>query len=125
MGTTTGQGKPRIYTMSFASVYPHYVTKAEKKGRTKDEVDQVIRWLTGYTQRRLDSQLAKETDFETFTYSKFRIALFDIQTRGVRVLPLLGNVRHTNAPFGPCGELSVLADAGAFSDVYGTEVGGR
>ena len=66
MGTTTGQGKPRIYTMSFASVYPHYVTKAEKKGRTKDEVDQVIRWLTGYTQRRLDSQLAKETDFETF-----------------------------------------------------------
>jgi len=66
MATTTDQPKPRIYTMSFASVYPHYVTKAEKKGRTKAEVDEVIRWLTGYTQKRLDAQLAKETDFETF-----------------------------------------------------------
>ena len=66
MGTKTDQGTPRIYTMSFASVYPHYVTKAENKGRTKDEVDEIIRWLTGYTQRRLDAQLAKETDFETF-----------------------------------------------------------
>ena len=58
--------KHRIYTMSFASVYPHYVAKAEKKGRSKAEVDEIIRWLTGYTQKRLDSQLAKETDFETF-----------------------------------------------------------
>ncbi len=66
MSTTTDQGKPRIYTMSFASVYPHYVTKAENKGRNKDDVDEIIRWLTGYTQEGLDAQLAEETDFETF-----------------------------------------------------------
>lgn len=59
-------GKPRIYAMSFASVYPHYITKAEKKGRTKSEVDEIIRWLTGYSQTQLESQLKKETDFETF-----------------------------------------------------------
>lgn len=58
--------KHRIYTMSFASVYPHYIAKAEKKGRTKAEVDKVICWLTGYTQRGLESQIKKETDFETF-----------------------------------------------------------
>lgn len=58
--------KHRIYTMSFASVYPHYVAKAEKKGRTKAEVDEIIRWLTGYTQKELVAQLKKETDFETF-----------------------------------------------------------
>lgn len=56
----------RIYTMSFASVYPLYVAKAEKKGRTKDEVDEIIRWLTGYTQKKLESQLKKQTDFEGF-----------------------------------------------------------
>lgn len=55
----------RIYTTSFASVYPHYVTKAEKKGRTKAEVDEIICWLTGYTQKGLERELAKETDFET------------------------------------------------------------
>ncbi|MDX1561625.1 MAG: DUF2200 domain-containing protein [Gammaproteobacteria bacterium] len=58
--------KHRIYTTSFASVYPHYVAKAERKGRTKAEVDQIIRWLTGYTQKGLDSQINKKTDFETF-----------------------------------------------------------
>lgn len=58
--------KHKIYTMSFASVYPHYVTKAEKKGRTKTEVDEIIRWLTGYSQEELEAQLAKQTDFETF-----------------------------------------------------------
>jgi len=58
--------KHPIYSMSFASVYPHYVAKAEKKGRNKAEVDEIIRWLTGYTQRRLESQIKKETDFETF-----------------------------------------------------------
>ncbi len=60
------EDKHRICTTSFASVYPHYATKAEKKGRTKAEVDQIIRWLTGYSQKRLQSQLAKETDFESF-----------------------------------------------------------
>lgn len=52
--------------MSFAKVYPHYITKAEKKGRTKVEVDEIIRWLTGYSQAELESQLDKQTDFETF-----------------------------------------------------------
>ena len=58
--------KHRIYTMSFARVYPLYVTKAERKGRTKAEVDQVISWLTGYGPKALDAQLKKQTDFETF-----------------------------------------------------------
>lgn len=58
--------KHRIYTTSVASVYPHYVTKAEKKGRTKKEVDEIIRWLTGYSQEELEAQLENRTDFETF-----------------------------------------------------------
>ena len=58
--------KHRIYTTSFASVYPLYVAKAEKKGRTKAEVDQVISWLTGYGQKELETHLKKQTDFETF-----------------------------------------------------------
>jgi hypothetical protein len=58
--------KHRIYTTSFASVYPLYVAKAEKKGRTKTEVDQVISWLTGYGQNELEAQLEQGTDFETF-----------------------------------------------------------
>ena len=58
--------KPRIYTMSFASVYPCYVAKAEKKGRTKTEVDEIIRWLTGYSQKELEAQLKKEIEFESF-----------------------------------------------------------
>lgn len=58
--------KHRIYTMSFASVYPHYVEKAKKKGRKKAEVDEIICWLTGYTQKGLERELKKETDFETF-----------------------------------------------------------
>lgn len=58
--------KHRIYTMTFSSVYPHYLAKAEKKGRTKEEVDEIIRWLTGYTQKGLESHLTKETNFETF-----------------------------------------------------------
>lgn len=58
--------KHRIYTTSVASVYPHYVAKAEKKGRSKDEVDTIIRWLTGYGQAQLDAHLTARTDFETF-----------------------------------------------------------
>jgi hypothetical protein len=56
----------RIYTTSFASVYPHYVAKAEKKGRTKAEVDEIIRWLTGYSPRELDAVLDSRTDFDRF-----------------------------------------------------------
>lgn len=58
--------KHRIYTMSFARVYPEYVAKAERKGRTKTDVDEIIRWLTGYGQDELEAQLEKQTDFETF-----------------------------------------------------------
>jgi hypothetical protein len=56
----------RIYSMSFASVYPHYIKKAEKKGRSKEEVDEIIRWLTGYSQEQLEAQIEKQTDFATF-----------------------------------------------------------
>lgn len=56
----------RVYTMSVAKVYPMYVLKAEKKGRTKAQVDEIIRWLTGYTQKGLEAELKKETNFETF-----------------------------------------------------------
>ncbi|MEQ1900404.1 MAG: DUF2200 domain-containing protein [Devosia sp.] len=56
----------RIYAMSVAAVYPLYIAKAEKKGRTKAEVDEVIRWLTGHSQKSLDRELANRTSFETF-----------------------------------------------------------
>jgi len=56
----------RVYAMSFASVYPHYVKKVETKGRTKAELDEVIRWLTGYSQKELEAQLEKKTGLETF-----------------------------------------------------------
>ena len=58
--------KHRIYAMSFARVYPEYVAKAERKGRTKREVDEIISWLTGYSQHGLAAQLEKQTDIETF-----------------------------------------------------------
>jgi hypothetical protein len=58
--------KHKIYSMSFASVYPHYVNKAERKGRSKEEVDEIITWLTGYSQEELEAILEKQTDFETF-----------------------------------------------------------
>lgn len=58
--------KHRIFTTSFASVYPHYVTKAIRKGRTNEEVDEIICWLTGYSAEALASQLERKHDFETF-----------------------------------------------------------
>lgn len=58
--------KPRIYTINFARVYPLYIEKAEKKGRTKAEVDEIIHWLTGYSQRGFESQLEKQVEIETF-----------------------------------------------------------
>lgn len=57
---------PRIYTISFASVYPLYLQKAEKKGRTKAEVDQIIHWLTGYSQTELHTQIEKQTTLQDF-----------------------------------------------------------
>jgi hypothetical protein len=62
----TPQQKKRIYGLVFASVYPMYIQKAEKKGRTKAEVDEVIFWLTGYDKKGLQKQLDKKNDFETF-----------------------------------------------------------
>jgi hypothetical protein len=56
----------RVYAISFASVYPHYIAKAEKKGRTKAEVDKIILWLTGYTRKQFEAQLKKKADLETF-----------------------------------------------------------
>ncbi|MYL57569.1 DUF2200 family protein [Virgibacillus halodenitrificans] len=58
--------KHKIYTMPVANVYPHYINKAERKGRTKSEVDEIIHWLTGYSQEEMESLLENETDFETF-----------------------------------------------------------
>jgi len=56
----------RIYTTRVADVYPLYIAKAEKKGRSRGEVDEIICWLTGYTQKQLEDELEKRTDFETF-----------------------------------------------------------
>jgi hypothetical protein len=58
--------RPRIFTMSFSSIYPLYIQKAEKKGRTKEEVDEIIFWLTGYDEHSLQEQIMKEADMETF-----------------------------------------------------------
>ena len=94
--------KHRIYTMSVASVYPHYVAKAEKKGRTKAEVNEIISWLTGYRQNQLEKQLEKRTDFETFFAKAPKInparALIKGVVCGVRVEdiedPLMREVRY-------------------------------
>ena len=56
----------RVFRYAFAGVYPHYITKAEKKGRTKEEVDEIIRWLTGYSQKALQKQIDTKVDLETF-----------------------------------------------------------
>ena len=56
----------RVYKMSFGSIYPHYLTKAEKKGRSKEELDQIIRWLTGHDQTGLETVIGDGTDMETF-----------------------------------------------------------
>lgn len=91
----------RIYTTSFASVYPHYVAKAEKKGRTKEEVDEIILWLTGFTQAELEARIADKSDFETF-FGKARLnparELITGTVCGVRVEnvedPLMREVRY-------------------------------
>ena len=94
--------KHRIYAMSVASVYPHYIAKAEKKGRTKAEVDQVISWLTGYEQDALEAELAARTDFESFFARAPRLnparALITGTICGVRIEtiedPLMKEVRY-------------------------------
>jgi len=96
--------KPRIYTMSFARVYPLYNVKAEKKGRTKTEVDEIIRWLTGYSQKGLEAQLKKQTDLETFFAEAPKLnpsrALIKGMICGVRVEdikePTMQEIRYLN-----------------------------
>jgi hypothetical protein len=73
----------RIYTTSVGSVYPHYIGKAERKGRTKDEVDEIIRWLTGYSQIELAAALNARTDFETFFANAPRMNPLRAQIRGL------------------------------------------
>jgi hypothetical protein len=92
----------RIFTMPFAKVYPLYVQKAERKGRTQEEVDQIICWLTGYTRAGLKKQIEKETDFETFFAKAPRmhpnVALIKGVVCGVRVEeiddPLMQKIRY-------------------------------
>lgn len=94
--------KHKIYTMSFASVYPHYVTKAERKGRTKSEVDEIIRWLTGYSQEELEAHIEKKTDFENFFAEASKLnpsrALIKGVVCGIRVEdieePLMQEIRY-------------------------------
>jgi hypothetical protein len=92
----------RIYSMSFASVYPLYIAKAEKKGRAKAEVDEAIRWLTGYTAKGLEAQIKKKTTFQEFFDSAPKLnPARDMITGvicGVRVEeidhPLMRNIRY-------------------------------
>ncbi|WAC63771.1 DUF2200 domain-containing protein [Pseudoxanthomonas sp. SL93] len=92
----------RIFTTPFASVYPLYVQKAERKGRTKADVDEVIRWLTGYDQAGLDRQISARTDFQTFFAEAPRLhphaALIKGIVCGVRVEdvddPLMQKIRY-------------------------------
>ncbi len=63
---STSNHDARIATMTFSSVYPHYITKVEKKGRTKEELHEVIRWLTGYTEKKLQQLIEEKVTFETF-----------------------------------------------------------
>ncbi|MBA3855554.1 MAG: DUF2200 domain-containing protein [Cyanobacteria bacterium PR.3.49] len=69
----TGTTKHRIFTMPFATVYPHYIAKAERKGRTKEEVDEIIRWFTGFSQKELEAHIEKKTDFENFMADTSRL----------------------------------------------------
>jgi hypothetical protein len=79
MATTTTH---RIYSTSFASVYPLYVAKAERKGRTRAEVDEIIRWLTGFRQEELEAQIAEKADFETF-FARARLNPARAEIKGV------------------------------------------
>ena len=94
--------KPRIFTISFASVYPLYVQKAEKKGRTQAEVDEVIAWLTGYSGKQLQHAIDKKIDFEAFFAGAPRlnpnVSLIKGVVCGVRIEdvadPLMQKIRY-------------------------------
>jgi hypothetical protein len=101
IGCHYARGMSRIFTASFASVYPHYVTKVERKGRTKAELDQVIEWLTGFDQSALSEHLATGTTFEDF-FADARLnpnaSLITGSVCGVRVEqiddPLMQKIRY-------------------------------
>ena len=92
----------RVYAMIFANVYPLYVAKAEKKGRTKDEVNKIIQWLTGYTKAGLESQIKKQVNFEMFFKNAPKLnplrKLVTVTVCGVRVEdvedPIMREVRY-------------------------------
>ncbi|MGU3431402.1 DUF2200 domain-containing protein [Actinomycetes bacterium M1A6_2h] len=91
----------RIFTTAFSSVYPHYVAKAERKGRSKDEVDRIIGWLTGYDEKALQRHLAADTTFETFFAEAElnpNVALITGVVCGIRVEnvedPLMQKIRY-------------------------------
>lgn len=92
----------KVYKMSVGRVYPLYIAKVERKGRTKEEVDEVTRWLTGYSQKELETELKKETDFETFFANSPKLnparALIKGVICGVRVEdirdPIVQSVRY-------------------------------
>ncbi|MGQ4660727.1 DUF2200 family protein [Lysobacter sp. F6437] len=94
--------KHRIFTTAFSKVYPMYVQKAERKGRTRDEVDRIICWLTGYTRAGLENQIEQKNDFETFFTQapalNPNVALIKGTVCGVRVEdvedPLMRNIRY-------------------------------
>ena len=94
--------KHRVYSISVASVYPHYIAKAEKKGRTKAEVDEIFRWLTGHSQETLDDELAKKTNLEDFFAKAPRLnparSLITGTVCGIRVEaiedPLMREIRY-------------------------------
>jgi hypothetical protein len=75
----------RVYRMSFASVYPHYIRKAERKGRTKAELDEIIFWLTGYDQQMLQQLIDNKTDFETFSPRHHKLTRMFPRSQGLSV----------------------------------------
>lgn len=75
--------KNRIYTMAFATVYPLYIAKVERKGRTKEELDKVILWLTGYTQKQMEKQIDQGVNFETFFNKAPKLNPLRSQIKGV------------------------------------------
>jgi hypothetical protein len=99
---TSMDKKPRVFTMSFGSVYPLYLQKAAKKGRTKDEVDEIITWLTGYSRAQLQRAIDAEVDFEAFFAKAPRmnpnVGLIKGVVCGVRVEdvadPLMRQIRY-------------------------------
>lgn len=94
--------KEKLYATSFSWVYPYYIKKAEKKGRTKAEVDEIIRWLTGYTEKQLERHLSKGTDIEAFYMKAKKLnpkrKLIRGMICGVRVEeikdPVMREIRH-------------------------------